>query len=197
MFVIPQHGMAFGHCAALCSKFHCLNMSVLNVHERILDASLSEVASLVDGLASDEDALWPFDRWPAMKFDRPLGVGAAGGHGPIRYLVESYEPGSKVCFRFKGPKGFVGQHRFEIAQIAKGKVRLQHTIEMRTIGSARLTWPLVYRPLHNALIEDALDRAESYVGGDPKKREWSLWVKVLRWLVSRSRPSTQRRKATA
>jgi hypothetical protein len=68
-------------------------MVVVNVHERMLDASITEIGKLIDTLASAEDKLWPRDRWPAMKFDRPLSVGAVGGHGPIRYTVESYQPG--------------------------------------------------------------------------------------------------------
>jgi hypothetical protein len=60
-------------------------MPVINIHERVLDASIFEIGKLIDGLASANDKLWPHDRWPAMKFDRPLSVGAIGGHGPIRY----------------------------------------------------------------------------------------------------------------
>ena len=37
---------------------------------------------LLDGLSAADDRLWPKDRWPAMRFDRPLKVGARGGHGP-------------------------------------------------------------------------------------------------------------------
>lgn len=56
-------------------------MAVYNVHERLLPVEQAEVASLVDGLASDNDGLWPHGLWPAIRFDRPLGVGAVGGHG--------------------------------------------------------------------------------------------------------------------
>jgi hypothetical protein len=89
-------------------------MPVINIHERVLDASITEIGKLIDGLASADDKLWPCDRWPAMKFDRPLSVGAVGGHGPIRYTIESYKPGSRIQFRFTEPKGFLGSHRFEV-----------------------------------------------------------------------------------
>jgi len=160
-------------------------MSIINVHERVLDAPITEIGKLIDGLASADDKLWPHDRWPAMKFDRPLSVGAVGGHGPIRYTVESYKPGSCIQFRFTGPKGFLGGHRFEVETVEGEKTRLRHTIEMQVQGVARLIWPLVICPLHNALIEDALDRAEIYAGGRPAARSWSLWVRVLRRLASR------------
>ncbi|MDQ3135435.1 MAG: hypothetical protein M3Q76_11655, partial [Acidobacteriota bacterium] len=64
-----------------------------NVHERILQSPFAAAGELIDKLASRDDLLWPRERWPAMKLDRPLGVGAKGGHGPIRYVVEAYEPG--------------------------------------------------------------------------------------------------------
>ncbi len=167
-------------------------MSVVNIHERALNASTTEVGKLIDDLASAGDKLWPRDRWPVMKFDRPLGVGAVGGHGPIRYTVESYKPGSHIQFRFTEPKGFLGSHRFEVEMAENGKTMLRHLIEMQVQGMARLIWPLAICPLHDALLEDALDRAEIYAGGQPAERGWSLWVKFLRRVMSRGR-STRRR----
>ncbi|MBU0493779.1 MAG: SRPBCC family protein [Chloroflexi bacterium] len=161
-------------------------MAVINIHERVLDAPAAQVGILIDGLASDADALWPHDQWPPMRFDRPLGVGAAGGHGPVRYVVESYEPGRSVRFRFTGPAGFLGHHRFEVEELGPAQAALRHVIEMRPAGTARLTWPLVFRPLHDALLEDALDRAETHVGGRPAARGWSPWVRALRWVLSRA-----------
>jgi len=81
-------------------------MNVRNVHERVLDVPACDLAVLLDGLASPDDALWPRHLWPAMKFDRPLQVGAVGGHGPIRYTVEAYEPGRRIRFRFTAPRSW-------------------------------------------------------------------------------------------
>ncbi len=167
-------------------------MSVINIHERLLDAPITEIGKLIDGLASAEDKLWPHALWPAMKFDRPLGVGAVGGHGSIRYAVESYKPGSYIQFRFTKPEGFLGIHGFEVWTVKGGKTKLRHRIEMHVQGKARLTWPLVICPLHDALMEDALDRAEVYAGGEPPNRRSSLWVKFLRRVMGRGR-STKRR----
>ncbi len=153
---------------------------IVNIHERVLDAPAVEVGRLLDGLASPCDRLWPHDRWPAMRFDRPLEVGAQGGHGPIRYTVESYAPGHAIAFRFTAPNGFLGSHRFEVEEVAGGKARLRHVIEMRVAGAARLTWPLAIGPLHDALMEDALDRAQACTGSRPPARHWSLWVRFLR-----------------
>lgn len=160
-------------------------MTVRNVHERLLRAPANEVGALLDGLAGPSDRLWPRDRWPAMRLDRPLQVGAAGGHGPIRYYVEAWEPGRWVRFRFTRPKGFLGTHEFAVESREEGAL-LRHTLEMEVTGAARLTWPLVFRPLHDALIEDALDRAARAADRppDPPAR-WSLRVRLLRWLLRR------------
>jgi hypothetical protein len=157
---------------------------VLNIHARDLHASRDAVGALLDSLASDQDLLWPGDRWPAMRFDRPLQVGAVGGHGPIRYRVEKYEPGRAILFRLTG-RGVHRTHGFEIKDSTPGMVRLEHRLCMRVSGVARLSWPLMFRWLHDALVEDALDRAEAAVTSRPlHERHWSLWVRFLRRVAS-------------
>ena len=111
---------------------------VVNVHKRKLDTSAETVGVLIDGLASDDDRLWPHEWWPAMRFDGPLGVGAAGGHGPIRYTVEWFEPGEGIWFRFTGPAGFDGGHGF-FAHPEDGDTVLEHRLEMKLQGGARLS----------------------------------------------------------
>ncbi|MBD0327624.1 MAG: hypothetical protein ICV68_14400, partial [Pyrinomonadaceae bacterium] len=119
-----------------------------------------------------------------VRFRGPLAVGTSGGHGPIRYMVEAYEPGRRIRFRFTAPRGFVGVHGFEAEEIAVGVVRVRHVLEMRLEGWARLTWPLAFRWLHDALIEDALDCAEAFSASQGlKQRRWSLWVRLLRRLA--------------
>jgi len=158
-------------------------VKVLNVHERELAAPAAEVGALLDGLAGLHDRLWPTDRWPPMRFDRPLGVGARGGHGPVRYDVGAYEPGRFVRFDFTGPPGFDGHHRLEVKDLAEGRTCLRHVVEMETRGAAVLGWPLVFGPLHDALLEDALDRAEISLGLSPAGARWSPWVRLLRWIL--------------
>ncbi|MCA1626683.1 MAG: hypothetical protein LC742_01790 [Acidobacteria bacterium] len=64
-------------------------------------------------------------------------------------------------------------------------MRLRHVLEVRVAGMARLSWPLAFRWLHDALIEDALDRAENFGRPSPvKQREWSWWVNLLRLAAS-------------
>jgi hypothetical protein len=160
-------------------------MKVRVVHERLLTADTAAAGVLIDGLSSSKDKLWPHEAWPAMKFDGALAVGATGGHGPIRYSVEAYSPGRRVRFRFSGPMGFDGFHGYELEKARPGESRLRHVLEMDALGRARWTWPLMYRPLHDALIEDSLDRAQAYCGLDPPARSWSGWVRFLRWAFGR------------
>ena len=158
---------------------------VLNIHERTLRASPLQAAGLLDGLSSPQDALWPSEAWPRMRFDRPLQPGALGGHGPIRYAVASYEHGRRICFRFTAPQGFIGQHWFEVLPQGESGTVLRHTIDMTLKGSALLSWPLVFRPLHDALVEDALAKAQAALGEQPDHVRWSAWVRLLRRVLTR------------
>lgn len=138
------------------------------------------MGAVLDSLSSAEDRLWPRGEWPSMRLDRPLGVGAAGGHGPVRYTVSAYEPARRVLFTFTGPRGFNGTHCFEITEAPGGGTLLRHELLMRPTGAARLSWPLFFRPLHDAVIEESFDRAERAVGIQPVGHRRSLWVRALR-----------------
>jgi hypothetical protein len=82
------------------------------------------------------------------------------------------------------PRGFNGTHGFDVEPLGAERTRLRHVLEMRTKAPALVSWPLVFRPLHNALIEDSLARAEQSAGVVSRERSWSPWVKVLRWALS-------------
>lgn len=166
-------------------------MKVTNVHQRLLHASPQQAGALIDQLASPHDVLWPHENWPRIRFDRPLGVGASGGHGPIRYVVEAYTPGHSIRFRFLQPKGFKGWHACEILDATPFHCVLEHRIEMTLQGSARLLWPLVIRPLHDACLEDLLSRAQVALGNAPRAVPWSRRVRVLRWLAARMMPAAR------
>ncbi|MEH1099592.1 SRPBCC family protein [Micromonospora sp. CPCC 205561] len=163
---------------------------VRNIHERQLAAPASAVSALIDSLATPDDRLWPRDRWPAMRFDRPLGVGARGGHGPVRYTVVAYRPGTRVRFEFSAPAGFRGYHEYEALPQAGRRCLLRHSLVMTTRWPARLSWPVLYRPLHDALIEDSLDTAARHLGLTvAAPRRWTPWVRLLRSLLRRRAPS--------
>lgn len=158
---------------------------VHNVHERHLSTPVETVGSLIDTLASASDQLWPH-RWPPLRLDRPLAIGATGGHGPIRYHVETYIPGQRVRFRFEAPAGFDGHHEYVAVRTSERTAVLRHTLVMQPSGSARLTWPLLFRPLHDALMEDSLCTGAAALGVDvPDPPRWSRRVRLLRAVARR------------
>jgi hypothetical protein len=126
-----------------------------------------------------------------MRFKDGLKVGAKGGHGPIKYTIDKYSPGEIIEFRFTKPKGFHGIHRFEVKPIIKSnlinpineKTEIIHVIDMKTSVYGSLKWILLFRPLHNALIEDALDKIHNHFSDVKKKSEWNIWVKFLRSVI--------------
>jgi hypothetical protein len=158
---------------------------IRNVHERLLAAGPDEVGALLDSLSSPDDRLWPNRRWPAMKLDHGLEVGSDGGHGPVRYKVDRYEPGRLVAFAFTPKFPLDGEHRLEVLAQPDGTTLLRHTIEGTSKSWLRLCWPLCFRWLHDALIEDALDRAEADVAKTPwEPRPLSAQVRFLRWTAT-------------
>ncbi|NPV91461.1 MAG: SRPBCC family protein [Firmicutes bacterium] len=167
---------------------------VVNIHSREYRAALDEVGALIDGLSSQGDRLWPYERWGPMFFDRPLEVGAVGGHGggTIGYVIEKYEPGRYIRFRFTNPAGFIGTHCFDVEETSPEMVRLRHTIRMELMGESKKSWPLAIRWLHDALIEDAFDKAAATLQGQPVVyREQSWWVKFLLKQVRRKREKAE------
>jgi hypothetical protein len=159
-----------------------------NIHERTLNAPIGALAPMIDQLASRQDRFWPASRWSAMKFDRPLAVGAIGGHGFIGYTVERYQPGREITFRFTSPKGLNGMHRLVLEELPDGQTRVKHVIEATLEGPMVLGWTLAIRFLHDALTEDGMDRAEAWVEQrEWKPRELSPYVKSLRWLMAKLR----------
>lgn len=168
------------------SGLGCRGLYVYNVHSRLLPVPAGRVGALVDGLASANDRLWPHERWPRMRFDRPLAAGARGGHGPVRYTVEDHQPGVHVRFRFNAPRGFDGSHAYDVEPVDAGHATLTHSLVMHARGPARFTWPLLFRPLHDALIEDSLTKAEAALGVPATPVPWSRRVRLLRALLARS-----------
>ncbi|MEN1784318.1 MAG: hypothetical protein AAGF77_04180 [Bacteroidota bacterium] len=155
-------------------------MKVLNVHKRCFDLPKVMVANALATLSSTEDQLWPKDRWPAMSFPEGIQVGARGGHGPIRYIVEDHNPNQIIQFRFSKPRGFNGIHKFEIFDQGETQTMLIHTIQMTTTGKSTFLWLFGIRALHNALIEDGFDNLENRLLNKKLRTPWNFWVRFLR-----------------
>ena len=162
-------------------------MRVWNRHSRVFALPQDRVGALIDTLSGEDDRLWS-EAWPPLRFDRPLGVGADGGHGPVRYHVESYEPGRSVRFRFTAPRGFDGFHEFTLRATKAEETELVHLMVLRLRHPAWCTYPLLWRPMHDALLEDGLDRAERELTGAVRTpARWSPYVRLLRNLISGNR----------
>ncbi len=165
-------------------------MKVINIHKRILNQPKERVSELLGTLSTENDKMLATDKWSPMKLNEGLKEGSKGGHGPIRYTVQRYNPGTLVQFEFTKPKGFNGIHRFEITELENNKTEIKHTIEMNATGVGILTWLFAVRWLHDAFMEDAFDKAENHFLTEKKKTEWTVWVKVLRKALKPKRKST-------
>ncbi|SFW91332.1 hypothetical protein [Amycolatopsis australiensis] len=150
---------------------------VRNVHTRRLPASRPELAALLETLGTRDDRLWPVADWPPARLGGPRGPGTPAGHGPVRYVLAEVAP-DRLRFRFTAPAGVHGYHEF-----SAGDGRLTHVLSASLRGWARLSWPLFFRPLHDALLEQLLDRAEEELtGGVAEPVRWSPYVRFLRRL---------------
>ena len=162
-------------------------MKVLNIHKRTINQPKDKVTELLKTLSTENDRIWPKEKWPEMKFKEGIQIGAKGGHGPIRYTTEKYNPNEIIQFRFLKPNGFNGIHKFEIKELDKEKTEIKHTIDMNTEGKGTLIWTFAICSLHNALIEDGFDKLENNFSDNRKSTEWNIWVKFLRKQISKKR----------
>jgi len=125
-----------------------------------------------------------------MILDHPLEVGARGGHSLIRYQVTEYLPGRRVEFEFEPMQHlnkFVGRHYFEIVP-RKEHTILRHTIDVEIDFPTWIYWKIFIERIHDAVIEDAFDKAEKNAGiASSRPARWSHYVRLLRWLRSRKR----------
>jgi len=159
---------------------------VRNVHTRRFPGAESRLIELLDTLGTADDRLWPVADWPPTRLDGPRVPGTTAGHGPVRYVLEEASR-SRLRFRFTAPTGLHGYHEFTVTSDV-----LTHVLAGTLHDWARLSWPLVFRPLHDALLEQLLDRAELAVTGKVDRPVgWSRYVRCLRALARiRSRAPT-------
>lgn len=157
---------------------------IRNVHERVINAPLEPLGILLDALGQKDDRLWPSRHWPPMVLDRPLALGADGGHGAIRYYVSEYEPGRRVRFTFRPRTGIIGAHELSLDALDDERTRIRHILIGRPRGTMRLLFSAVVEPLHDAVVEDLFDNAERETTGTlVRPATWSPRVRVLRRLT--------------
>ena len=84
-------------------------MDVINIHKRIIEQPVTEVATLFTTLSTENDMMLATDRWSPIELDKGLQVGSKGGHGLIKYFVTEYRPEKSITFQFD-MTGFEGFH---------------------------------------------------------------------------------------
>jgi hypothetical protein len=122
-----------------------IKIKFLNIHTRTIHQPKNKVVELLETISTENDQIWPTENWPKMKFKDGIGVGAKGGHGPIRYMVEVYNPEEIILFRFSSPKGFNGIHKLELKEITSDTTQIQHTIDICTVGIGTWNWLFAIR----------------------------------------------------
>jgi hypothetical protein len=155
-------------------------MRVHNVHTRELAAPAERVGPLIDGVGSAADRLWPAERWPTTPFvlEGPLAVGTRVRQGTIRQVIEAYEPGRRLEFRFSPGLGLDGTHRIELTPVGPTRSRLTHTLACRVRKRLLPLYPILIRE-HDALVEDLFDRAELEATGRVERpARWPVSVRV-------------------
>ena len=165
-------------------------MRIESIHTRELPVTVVELGLLLDTLAGPDDQLWPTERWPhdQIHFDRPLGVGAKGGHGPIRYTVKAYEPSRLIKFEFEPGSGLRGHHGLEVEPDGSGRARMRHVLDVEVSGVSRLLRP-VFLAMHDALVEDLLDQAERAATGRlARPARWPRWLPLANRIEVALRP---------
>ncbi len=155
--------------------------AVRNVHARTIEAPAGRVGALLDRLASDDDPLFPSPAWAPIRFDRPLGAGAAGGHGPVRYSVTVHDPGRRLRFAFDPPGN--GFHELSVEPVGSGRCLLRHVLEQDLRGAEYLGWLLAVRAVHGTVIEELFDNAELAATGTlPRPVRRGRYVRLLQRL---------------
>jgi hypothetical protein len=174
-------------------------MRIESIHTRELPVPVEELGEILDTLAGPDDKIWPIERWPndPIGFDRPLGVGARGGHGGIPYTVVAYEPGRRIAFEFEPGSGLRGHHRFEIDPVGSDRARMRHVLDVEADGVYRLVRP-VFLAMHDALVEDLLDKAElAATGRLARAARWPRWLRLANRIEVALRPRRGRLAAIA
>jgi hypothetical protein len=135
-------------------------MRIYNVHERTLPIDVQAAWELLTSLGGPDDRLWPADRWPRIRLEDGVTPGSRGRHSFVRYTVVGVEPERRIRFRLRDMPGFEGEHAFELAPAGADASVLRHILLAELRGPAVLYWRAFIGRLHDALLQDLLDRAE-------------------------------------
>ncbi|MDN5861611.1 MAG: DUF2867 domain-containing protein, partial [Pseudonocardia sp.] len=143
-----------------------------------------EIGPLLARLGQPDDPLYP-PGWKPMRYDGDIAVGARGTHG----VITAYEPGRLLEFTFPDGMGITGTHTFTITPVGPGRSRVRHTVDADAVPLAWLVWHTAIRPVHDAVLEELLDRLSAATGTPPVRPAVPApYARLLRWF---ERPRTQ------
>ncbi|MFC0604848.1 hypothetical protein [Winogradskyella pulchriflava] len=131
-------------------------------------------------MATQNDLVWPYEHWPAIRFNDGMNIGSRGGHGFVRYTIIDFREGEYIKFQFSKPDGFNGIHELKITALNSNTTEIRHEINAKLSFKAVLLWVYAVRWLHDALIEDAFDKVENHFLAEKKETTYNVWVKLLR-----------------
>ena len=82
---------------------------------------------------------------------------------------------------------FFNLNKFDIKELPGNKTEVSHIIDVNTDFGGTIKWVFAVKSLHNALIEDGLDKMENHFTEDEKSTEWNMWVKFIRYILIKKR----------
>ncbi|MGW5816149.1 DUF2867 domain-containing protein [Streptomyces noursei] len=136
--------------------------TIRDAHARTVHAPAATAGALLDHVGGAPDPPFPAPAWPPLRLDRPLGVGADGGHGTVRYRVVAHEPGRRIRFAFApGRSGASPGHReLTVRPLGPDRCRVEHVLESRLPLARRIAWHLAIGCVHATVSEELLDNLE-------------------------------------
>jgi hypothetical protein len=102
--------------------------------------------------------------------------------------VLHHESGRSITFEFTDrPRGLRGHHQFVVQATGPDRCVLWHLTDVDVTHTLRFTWWVLWAPLHDALIEDALTKAQASAEGHPQtpRSQWTIPVRLLRANIRR------------
>ena len=163
-------------------------MKIINVHQRVYNQPSEMIWKILETLSSKEDRLWPREIWPPVVLNNGLAMNSSGGHGPIRYYVSKHDHGEAIEFTFTKPAEFVGFHKFEIIENSNNTSVLRHILSMNVNLKGLVAWYFAIKWLHDALLEDCLDKVNNQLSDDKAHSPHNFWVRRLRKMLGKRTP---------
>lgn len=166
-----------------------MQFKIFSHHQRTIDCAIETARGLFETFVDNDSIFWPTSSWPRDAFnDDQLKIGSIGGHGGTKYKIQHYQPGACLEFSFIYPKGYLGTHEFRLIFLNSSQFLLCHVTNIKTNIYHWMLWQIMIRWVHDALIQDAFDKAELHLMGKIRlKSTWKYRVYLIRHLLGTTR----------